>query len=108
VAWGPAWTDTGYVFVREDGLPYFPEHFSTAWERHIKRLDLRPIRLHDARHTAATLALGAGEKIEVVSKWLGHANVAITQQIYAHVLPSMLERHGRAAHAADLRQAQFR
>ena len=53
--------------------------------------DLEPIRIHDVRHTAATLMLLAGINVKVVSERLGHASVAITLQTYAHVLPSMQE-----------------
>jgi integrase len=59
LAWGEAWTDSGYVFVREDGLPYHPEYYSDAFDRHVKRSTLPRIRLHDTRHTAATLSLQA-------------------------------------------------
>ena len=68
VAWGGAWSDSGYVFTREDGSPLHPEHLSTAFEGHVRRSGLRMIRLHDTRHTYATLALQAGEKTEVVSR----------------------------------------
>jgi len=91
MAWGEAWSDTGYVFTREDGAPLHPEHLSTAFERHVRRAGLRMIRLHDTRHTCATLALQAGVPTEVVSRWLGHASVSITQDIYQHVIPSMIE-----------------
>ena len=45
--------------------------------------------LDDLRHTCATLLLKGGEHIKVVSERLGHANVAITLEIYVHVLPGM-------------------
>jgi integrase len=50
---------------------------------------LPKIRLHDCRHTWATLALQAGVHPKVVQERLGHANVSITLSIYSHVIPSM-------------------
>lgn len=100
LAWGEAWQDTGYVFCREDGSPVHPETFSTAFECHQRRAGVRMIRLHDCRHTAATLALEVGVPTEVVSKWLGHSSVAITQDIYQHVTPSMMEDAGERLSAA--------
>jgi integrase len=47
------------------------------------------IRLHDLRHTHATLLLHAGVPPKVVSERLGHATVAFTMQVYAHVIPGM-------------------
>ncbi len=52
-------------------------------------MGLPPIRLHDVRHTYATVALQAGVPVKVVSERLGHASIAVTLKIYAHVLPGM-------------------
>ena len=57
---------------------------------------LLPIRLHDLRHTAATLALTAGIHPKVVSVPLGHASVGITLDTYSHVLPTMQAEAVRA------------
>ena len=54
----------------------------------LERAKLSRIRLYDLRHTAATLALGAGVP-KVVSEQLGHASVAFTLDTYSHVLPQM-------------------
>jgi integrase len=89
--WGPAWTDSGHVFTREDGTPLHPEYLSTAFEGHVKAAKLRSIRLHDLRHTAATLALKAGIPTEYVAQWLGHSSASITRDLYQHVTPSMSE-----------------
>jgi integrase len=50
---------------------------------------LPPIRLHDVRHSYATAALAAGVPAKVVSERLGHANIAITMDVYSHVIPGM-------------------
>jgi integrase len=55
----------------------------------LERAKLPRIRLYDLRHTAATLALGAGVPAKVVSEQLGHASVAFTLDTYSHVLPHM-------------------
>jgi integrase len=59
---------------------------------------VRPIRFHDARHTAATLLLGRGVHPKVVSEMLGHSTVAITLDVYSHVTPAM---HREAAKVMD-------
>ena len=55
----------------------------------VKRADLPPIRFHDLRHTAATILLSQGVHPKVVQERLGHAQIAMTLDIYSHVLPSM-------------------
>ena len=88
-AWGPAWRDTGYVFTHEDGTPYHPAQVSARFARLAFAADLPPIRLHDLRHGAATLALAAGKTMKEVSAMLRHSSEAITSEIYASVLPEL-------------------
>ena len=77
----------------ELGRPYHPQSLSN-WK--VKDLGLPRIRLHDTRHTAATLMLAAGVPVKVVSEMLGHASISITLDVYAHVLPGMGEQAGAA------------
>ena len=65
------------------------------FDRRVERHALRRIRLHDLRHTWATLALASGVDVKVVSERLGHASTSITWDIYQHVTPAM------ASDAAD-------
>lgn len=88
---GDVWTDTGYVFVRDDGRPVDPDRITHLFGVAVSACGLPRIRLHDLRHTAATLALGAGVHPKVVSERLGHSSIAITLDTYSHVLPSMQE-----------------
>jgi integrase len=89
LAWGSAWQDTGYVFTSENGEPYTPAHVSERFSRLAFREGLPPIRLHDLRHGAATLALAAGKQMKEVSVMLRHSSEAITSDIYAAVLPEL-------------------
>jgi integrase len=80
-----------FVFIRPDGSPINPNAVTLAFKRIIKRAGLRDIRIHDLRHTHATLMLKADVHPKVVSERLGHANIGITLDIYSHVLPGMQE-----------------
>jgi integrase len=81
--------DEGFVFTREDGGPIHPDFFSQSWERLLKASEFRRIRLHDLRHTHATILLKAGVPVKVVSERLGHSSPAFTMTVYQHVLPGM-------------------
>jgi integrase len=87
--WGPAWTDTGLIFTREDGTGYHPAQVTARFERLAFEAGLPPIRLHDLRHGAATMALAAGKDITAVSAMMRHSSVKITADIYASVLPEL-------------------
>jgi integrase len=91
LAWGPAYAAEDYVFTREDGVPYSPDHVTRAFRKAVKRAGLPPIRLHDLRHTWASLALAAGVNPKVVSERLGHATVSFTLDTYSHVMPGLQE-----------------
>jgi len=88
---GDKWTDTGLVFTKEDGEAWHPEVVSRFFRSAVKRSRLPVIRLHDLRHTHATLALRAGIHPKVVSERLGHATIAITLDTYSHAIPAMQE-----------------
>jgi integrase len=92
VAWGPAHQDHGLVFCREDGKPIWPRSFSRSFDLHVRDAGLPKIRLHDLRHTHATLALEAGVHPKVVQERLGrHSTIAITLDTYSHAIPAMQE-----------------
>jgi integrase len=80
-----------FVFIRPDGTPINPNAVTLAFKRIISRAGLKDVRIHDLRHTHATLMLLAGVHPKVVSERLGHANINITLNTYSHVLPGMQE-----------------
>ena len=86
---GPAWMDSGLVFTRPDGSPIHPDLITNWFRRLARKAGLPPIRLHDVRHSYATAALAAGIPAKVVSERLGHATIAITLDVYSHVIPGM-------------------
>ena len=74
LAVGAGWQEGDFVFTLPDGRPYHPERFSREFDRRVERYRLTRIRLHDLRHTWATLALAAGVDVKVVSERLGHTS----------------------------------
>ena len=89
--YGNKFNEDNYVFSRSDGILPDPHHISKVFKKIAIRAGLKPIRLHDLRHTHSTLLLLAGVHPKIVSERLGHASVAITLDIYSHVLPGMQE-----------------
>lgn len=86
---GPGYREHGLVFAHPDGRPLHPERLSRSFADTMRRHAARAIRLHDLRHTWATLALEAGVHPKVVQERLGHSNITITLQTYSHVSPAM-------------------
>jgi len=100
--------DDALVFGDINGHHRQPEHFSRTWNQTVARairdgVDVPGIRLHDLRHTHATVLLQAGEPVHVVSQRLGHASVVVTLTVYAHVLPG--DQRRAATRFAELVEA---
>jgi integrase len=89
--WDEAWVESGLVFTLENGTALDPESVSRYFRQAVKMSMLPTIRLHDLRHTHATLALQAGIHPKVVSERLGHATISITLDTYSHAIPAMQE-----------------
>jgi integrase len=70
-----------------DGKPPWPTEMDHHYNALVKQAGVKRIRVHDLRHTFATLALADGIPVKTVSKWLGHSSIRITLDIYAHVIP---------------------
>ncbi len=87
---GTAYNDNGYVLCNEAGEPYHPSTLSKLWNAGIAPLDVPKLRLHDARHTCATLMTLQKVPIVLVSAWLGHADVSFTMRTYVHSQPDAL------------------
>lgn len=86
------YTDSGLVFRREDGEGHHPDLISQSFVKAVRDSGQPRIRLHDLRHTHATLALQAGIHAKVVQERLGHANIGITLDVYSHAIPGMDEQ----------------
>lgn len=82
---GSRWRDHGLVFAREDGTPIRKETDSAEWHRILRMAGVRPGRLHDARHTAATLLLVQGVPAGVAMRLLGHSDLRVLAR-YQHVI----------------------
>jgi integrase len=83
---GEAWVDEGLIFSTAIGGRLQPSHFSHAFATMAERAGLGHWHLHEARHTAASLMLAMGTKLEIVSRVLGHSSVTVTADVYAHLL----------------------
>ena len=88
---GSGWQDAGFVFTKPDGRPMDPEKVTHGITCIVRAAGLKGVRLHDLRHTHASLMLRAGVTPKIVSERLGHASVAITLDTYSHVLPGLQE-----------------
>ncbi len=101
--WKNDYVNNDLAFPRENGTPSHPDGITQRFENEVKRAGLRRIRLHDLRHTHATIALGAGIPVKVISERLGHETPAFTLKQYAHVIPGM-----QAEAAAQIASLVFR
>jgi integrase len=100
IAAGPLWEDHDLVFAQPNGRPIERKSDWRAWKTLLREAGVREIRLHDGRHTAATLLLAEGVHPRVVMEVLGHAQMRTTTDTYSHVLPALgrdaADRMGRA------------
>jgi integrase len=77
------------VFVTELGKPIHPGDLTKRFQAACRSVGARVIRLHEIRHTCATLALAANVHPKVVQERLGHSSIQITLDTYSHTMPSM-------------------
>jgi integrase len=87
----PTYGDLDLVFARPDGTPIHPERLTRSFDAFVRASGLPRIRLHDLRHTCASLMLSAGVPAKVASERLGHSSISITLDTYSHVLPGLQE-----------------
>jgi integrase len=82
---GKLYHDSGYVFVRDDGKPYRVNSVSEHFSDFLKKHGLRKIRLHDLRHTFASVMYAAGVDLKAISEMMGHSDISTTSRIYTHL-----------------------
>ncbi|MFE6283111.1 tyrosine-type recombinase/integrase [Streptomyces sp. NPDC057877] len=82
---GKGWTDNDLVFTTPQGKPLDPTNLTRRFRRLLHNSGLRTIRLHDLRHSTATLLLEQGVDLVVIKELLGHAHIGVTAGVYAHV-----------------------
>ncbi|GAA3449730.1 site-specific integrase [Dactylosporangium matsuzakiense] len=100
------WVDSGYVFTRKDGQPFNPNYANTRFRKLTERAGLPPVRLHDLRHGAASLAHDAGADLKTVQDLLGQSSIVVTADTYTSVLPDAQRRCADATAALVLAAAQ--
>jgi len=86
---GPMYRDEGYVCCQQDGSCWAPSYFSKKFADFLRKHNLPHCRLHDLRHSNATLMLKHGVPAKVASQRLGHSGIGITLDLYSHVLSDM-------------------
>lgn len=80
-----------FVFSNAEGKSLLPNSVTHAWIKLVRRTGIKPIRMHDARHSHASLMLKQGAHPKVVQERLGHASIQITLDTYSHVAPGLQE-----------------
>ncbi|MDC8993686.1 site-specific integrase [Mycobacterium marinum] len=81
---GFAYRSGAYVVSNEVGDPYSPAVLSRYWRDTLARVGMRHLKLHGARHTAATLMHLDGVPVAVIAAWIGHKDASLTMKLYAH------------------------
>ena len=98
---GSLWKDNGLVFTSNVGTPVDVGNLTyRSFRPLLKRAGLPQIRIHDLRHTAATLMLGRDVHPKIVQEMLGHSTITQTMDTYSHVLPDMQDQAVSAIESA--------
>jgi len=92
---GDQWQETDWIFKSTKGTALDPNNASKLFKRFREQNGIRQIRIHDMRHTTATLGLEAGSPLEVVSQGLGHSGMEITKKIYAPYVQKLNDKFGK-------------
>ncbi len=79
--------DHGYVFSDDSERPFRPEALSARAKKAWQAAGLSPITLHQCRHTFASLMIAAGVNAKSLSTYMGHSTIAITLNLYGHLMP---------------------
>jgi len=108
LAAGPAWIRTGLVFTTPAGDRLHPADVTDHFHHLAAQAGLPPIRLHDLRHGAATMALAAGVPMKVISARLRHSSPHFTAKFYGDVLPELSHAAAEATAAAVPRRQDHR
>lgn len=90
IACGTAWmNDQNFVFTNRQGKYLSGNAVYAQFKKIVKSMGIGETRLHDLRHTFATLSLENGTDVKTISEALGHATTAFTMDVYGHVSESM-------------------
>ena len=101
-----AWQEHDLVFAQVDGKPIDPRAEWRAWKALLDRAGVRDARLHDARHTAATLLLQQGVPARVAMQVRGHSQISLTLATYSHVVPELALEAAASMETAPWGEAQ--
>ncbi|PZF88294.1 site-specific integrase [Micromonospora deserti] len=93
---GGAWVESGRLLTRPNGAWVEPTWLSDYFDRLVRKAGLPPIRLHDLRHGAATIALAADTEMKVVQDMLGYSSISLTSDTYTSVLPELAREAAEA------------
>lgn len=88
-ALGGSYNEQNLICCNINGKPYCPKYFSNKFRKFLAKKGLKRIRLHDLRHSNATLMLLYGVPAKIAAQRLGHSSVSVTLDIYSHVLQDM-------------------
>ncbi len=91
LAAGSEWQENGLLFAQINGRPIDPGPDWKSWKALLALAGVRDARLHDARHTAATLLLQQGVSARVAMQILGHSQISLTLGTYSHVVPELAQ-----------------
>ena len=91
LAAGSEWQENGLLFAQINGRPIDPGSDWKSWKALLALAGVRDARLHDARHTAATLLLQQGVSARVAMQILGHSQISLTLGTYSHVVPELAQ-----------------
>jgi integrase len=86
---GPEWVETGFVFTNRVGKALDGTHVTIGFQAMLAKAGLPRMRFHDLRHAAASLLLAQGVHPRVVMEMLGHSTIALTMNLYSHVIPAL-------------------
>lgn len=84
-AFGREYQENSYIFKWPDGKPYGPDYISHHFAKVLKKHGLPHIRFHELRHSCASMLLDMGFTLKDVQEWLGHSDIKMTANIYAHL-----------------------